>query len=66
MSTRDDAALNYVECDLPPGVTIAEYRRGRVARARAAKSEQRRRRRIHGRLRRVTLRCGPGPGERMP
>ena len=59
MSARDDAVLSYVECDLPAGVTIAEYRRGRAARARSERC--RCRRRVRALLRRLTQRCGRGP-----
>jgi hypothetical protein len=54
MTLRDDSVLSYVECDLPPGVTIAEYRRGRAPDARIQ-----RRRRIRALLR--ALRCGQAP-----
>ena len=39
MSARDDALLSYVESELPPGATLADYRR---ARALATTSERRR------------------------
>ena len=59
MSARDDAVLSYLECELPAGVTIADYRR---ARALTPKSERRRlRRRVRALLRRLTRRCGRGP-----
>lgn len=34
---KPPSALSYVECDLPPGMTIAEYRRQRALRRRASR-----------------------------
>ena len=59
MSAREDPVLSYVECELPPGVTIADYRR---ARALTAKSGRRRsRRRVRAILWRLARRCGREP-----
>ena len=69
MSAHDDGALSYIECDLPPGLTIAEYRRARAAHARAAKKHRRSlRRHIGGLLRRAALLFRPkgSARERMP
>ena len=59
MSARDDALLSYVESELPPGATIADYRR---ARALTATSERRRLgRRVRALLLSLTRRRGRGP-----
>ena len=63
MSAREDGVLSYVECDLPAGVTIADYPRGRAL---AAKSGRRRSRRgARALLRRLTPRCGRGPAAKQ-
>jgi hypothetical protein len=47
--------INYVECDVPPGVTLSEWRRDRAAEARRPSWLQTRRRAAVRALRRA---CG--------
>lgn len=65
MSTPEEARLSYVECDLPPGLTIAEYRRIRSASSPPAQTRRRRLkcriRALRCRLARSSDRVGPSP-----
>ena len=65
MSTRGEAPLNYVYCDLPPGVTIPDYRRSRTASAAAQQSTRCRwRRRIRALRRRLARSSGRSQASR--
>jgi len=50
--------LNYVECDVPPGVTLSEWRRDRAAEARRPPSWLQHRRRAAVRALRRACRLG--------